>query len=79
MLGYYYFDLCAREGDIPVQPYKDQKDFEEGVMWNRDIAKEYGDKVPTKKETLAFCRSREEGSMEFNGAIYIKTHNIDEW
>lgn len=76
-MKYYYYDLCARDGDIPLENYKDKEDFKEGVMWNRDVAKEYGDKVPTKKETLKFINDdKEEGEMSFNGAIFIKCNDI---
>jgi hypothetical protein len=76
-MKYYYYDLCARDGDIPLENYKDKEDFKEGLMWNRDVAKENGDKVPTKKETLKFINDdKEEGELELNGAIFIKCNDI---
>ena len=81
-MNYYYYDICAKDGDIPVQMYKDYDEFCEGLLWNRDIAAENGDKVISKKKlerALASLKDNphmNEFEIELNGAIFIATNHV---
>ena len=44
---YYYVDIYVNDR---IEQYKSAKEFYDGLFWNRRVAKEYGDDVPTVKQ-----------------------------
>lgn len=75
-MKYYYYDLCAGPGDIVLYEYKSKEEFKDGMLWNRDIAIEYGDKVKQKKIVMDALNKDKEFDFEFNGAIFIACNDI---
>lgn len=75
MTKYYYIDEIAREGENPVQEYKDEQDFLEGLHWNNDVAKEYGDSVDEWEEIEKAFKENEDYYHEVNGAGFLKLTN----
>lgn len=69
---YYYVDECD---DYAVTPYESEKDFWEGMLWNREIAKEYGDEVPTIK-SIKQDFMHPIADARFNGAYFLKLTGI---
>ena len=67
MAKYYYFD-----NDETIKKYKDKTDFIKGLFWNREISRQYGDKVVSEKDLLDIFYKRE-ACVEINGACFIKT------
>lgn len=75
-MDYYYYDLCVDIGDKMLQPFDNKEDFEESLLWNISIAKEYGDKVISGKKASKLIDSGEEFDIQANGAIFIACHDI---
>lgn len=76
MAKYYYIDECVREGDNPVQEYANEIEFWEGLKWNWQIAKEYGDRVDKWSEIRKGFEENDDyeyGSL--NGATFLKLTN----
>lgn len=78
MTKYYYIDLCD---DGNVETYKDDKEFFDGLLWNRDVAREYGDKVPSRKQLERDFKENDDFYTELNGAAFLKTTNttLEDW
>jgi hypothetical protein len=79
---FYYIDEIAGPDDEEYQAYDDEADFFEGMLWNRDVAKEYGDKVPPIKELKElFTMNANAESESINGAHFVKltTMTIEEY
>lgn len=74
MTKYYYVDLCDSDGDCEIEEYANEDEFYDGMLWNRDIAEEYGDDVPKEKDVLRDFETHDNWQDSFNGAIFIKTN-----
>ena len=77
-MKYYYVDL-ATSNDLDVQEYKDFEDFKQGILWNRDIAQEYGDRVISEKKLLKELKPDKEFYIELNGAAFVICENIEQY
>jgi len=75
-MKYFYYDLCARSGDIDLYEYNDIDEFRDGFLWNRDVAAEYGDKTISRNKVNKLIDSGKEFDWELNGAIFIACNDI---
>ena len=69
---YYYVDDC---NGMEVSEYENEEEFLSGMYWNRDVAKEYGDKVPTLKQ-IKNDLAHPNADQYFNGAWFLKLTGI---
>ncbi|MCQ2801400.1 MAG: hypothetical protein MJ222_01930 [Bacilli bacterium] len=73
---YYIYD----EIDGSVHKCKTKKEFMNSMLYNREIAKEYGDSVRSKKTTIHKFNKRKDYDESFNGFGYAKaTHKSLKW
>lgn len=73
---YYIYD----EIDGSVHKCKTKKEFMNSMLYNREIAKEYGDRVRSKKSTIHKFNKRKDYDESFNGFGYAKaTHKSLKW
>ncbi len=75
---YYYVDIYVNDR---IEQYKNAKEFYEGLFWNRRVAKEYGDDVPTAKQLKNLFKRKNVESDMINGATFLKltTKDLEDW
>lgn len=66
---FYYQDNATNE----TKEYESERAFWDGILWNRDVAEEYGDDVPSEPEIREMFRNANEQAIFLNGAYFIKT------
>lgn len=78
MTHFYYVDI---EVNDEIIEYKDEKEFFEGLTWNRDIAEEYGDEVDSEEELVKAFKSNDNYEESINGASFLKLTDttLEEW
>lgn len=74
-MKYYYYDMVM--SDEPLYEYKSFEEFKKGLLWNRDVAAEYGDRVQTRKRLEYLIDKGEEFAIELNGATFIMCEDIN--
>lgn len=66
---FYYIDETTME----VSEYESERAFWDGILWNRDVAEEYGDEVPSESELREHFRGEGDKDEHINGAYFVKT------